>query len=298
VSKESRRASRNARASTRTSSGPSGSTRAGRRERVRHYEQPKPSLERYRSAIIGVVVVAVAAVVAGLVFVQSTQASYSCSIEFSPSPTPSPEPGASTRIGFAQDSMGNSHEVSRPQRYTFCPPASGNHYNAAGIGPIAPRVFGPDDAVGPPNWIHNLEHGGLVVLYRNDSPGATAAGLQAFQEFYNTFPASPICKVQPYQISPVIARFDTMPHPYAVLVWGRVFYMDTWDPALAIRFFNEEDERLDADGALIQPPEDFFGCAAKLQSASPAPSDSGSPAASGAASAAPSASPAPSPSAS
>jgi len=83
--------------------------------------------------------------------------------------------------------------------------------------------------------------------------------------------------------------------------------MDTWDPALAIRFYNEEDERLDKDGALIQPPEDIFGCNAKLQSASPAPSDSAPSAApssapsgaSGAPSAAPSAaSPEPSASAS
>ena len=286
---------------TRRPAGPA--TRAGRRERVRRYHEPT-FLERYRSLLIGVAAVAVVAVVLGIVFISATQPVYACSNVFDPSPTPPVSPGSSTRLGFAEENMGNSHLVSRPQRYLYCPPASGTHLNVAGQGPIAPRVYKPSDNVGPPNWIHNLEHGGLVVLYRNDSPGATTAGLQAFQDFYNTFPASPICKVQPYQISPVIARFDTMPHPYAVLVWDRVFYMDTWDPALAIRFFNEEDERLDTDGALIQPPEDAFGCGARLQSASPAPSDSATPSAapsgsSGAPSAAPSAaSPEPSPSAS
>ena len=87
--------------------------------------------------------------------------------------------------------MGASHEVSRPQRYTFCPPASGSHYNAAGLGPIVPRVFGPDDSVGPPNWIHNLEHGGLVILYRGDSEGATADRPGAVRAVLRQLPAEP-----------------------------------------------------------------------------------------------------------
>ena len=196
MSKESRRASRNARVAARNpSSGPSGASRAGRRERVRHVETKKPFIQRYRTAIIGVVVVAIAAVAVGLIFVQSTQASYTCSIEFDPSPTPSPSPGESFRLGFAQDNMGAIHQVSRPQRYTFCPPASGNHYNQPGVlGPIVPRVYGPNDSVGPSNWIHNLEHGGMVVLYRGDSPGATDAGQALFKTFFNSFPPSPICQ--------------------------------------------------------------------------------------------------------
>ena len=44
--------------------------------------------------------------------------------------------------------------------------------------------------MGPPNWIHNLEHGALVVLYRNDSTGATSAGQQAFRDFYDAFPTA------------------------------------------------------------------------------------------------------------
>jgi hypothetical protein len=273
VSKESRRASRNARAATRTSSGPTGSARAGRRERVRHYDHQEPFLQRYRTAIIGVVVVAVAAVVVGLVFVQSTQASYSCSVEFNPSPTPSPEAGSSQRLGFAEDLMGQLHEVAKPQRYTFCPPASGNHYNGAGIGPIAPRVYGPSDSVGPPNWIHNLEHGGLVVLYRGDSEGATDAGQEQFKQFFDSFPPSPVCEIPAGRLSPVVARFDSMAWPYAALVWGRVLPLPEWDPNLVLQFYATESERLDADGAFVAPPEPQ--CAAP--SASPGASSSAAP---------------------
>ena len=243
-------------------------TRAGRRERVRRYHEPT-FLERYRTLLIGIAGVAILAVVLGVVLVGATQPVYACASMFDPSPTPTVSPGSSTRLGFPEEDMGNSHNVTRPQTYLLCPPASGTHINAVGQGPITPRVYKPSDSVGPPNWVHNLEHGGLVVLYRNDSPGATTAGLQAFQQFFDTFPTSPICKIPKGVISPVIARFDQMPHPYAVLVWDRVLYMDTWDPALAIRFFNEESERLDADGALVAPPEDATGCKARIASPSP-----------------------------
>jgi hypothetical protein len=241
----------------------------------------------------------------GWVFLGSTAAAYTCSNTFSPSPTPPVEPGSSIRLGFLQDDMGNSHNVQTPQNYLYCPPASGNHLNVSGLGPIQPRVYKPTDKIGPPNWVHNLEHGGLVVLYKGDSPGATNEGQAAFKQFFDTFPASPLCGIPPGQISPVIARFDDMPHPYAVLVWGRVMYLDTWDPDLALRFFNTEAERVDSNGDLVAPPEDVSNCGARLKSsaspsvepsepaASAAPS---APAASAPASAAPSAEPSAAPS--
>jgi hypothetical protein len=254
-------------------------------------------MERYRNVLIGGAVALVAAVVIGITFAQSTAASYTCSTLFDPAPTPSPAAGATQRLGYPEDDMGNSHNVSRPQRYTFCPPASGNHLNVQGQGPIQPRVFKPDDKVGPPNWVHNLEHGGLVVLYRGDSPGATADGQQAFKTFFDTFPPSPICKVPAGRLSPVIARFDDMKWPYVALVWDRVLPMEKWDPALVLQFYATESERLDPEGAFIAPPE--TQCPAPSQSAAPsdsaAPSAAASPSASASASpAAPAASPSPS----
>jgi hypothetical protein len=313
VSKESRRATRNA---ARTgqgapgSTGPSGSPRAGRRERVRRIEQ-KSFFDRYRSLILGAVIIAVGAVVIGLVITQTTAAAYTCSIEWEPTPTASPAAGASPRLGYAQDDMGRSHDVKRPQKYTLCPPASGNHH-VQPLAPIVPRLYRPDDSVGPTLWIHNLEHGGLVVLYRGDGPGATADGQVAFKTFFDAFPPSPICQVPAGKVSPVIARFDQMKWPYAALVWGRVLPLDEWDPAQVLQFYATESERLDAAGAFATPPEP--PCAAPSQSAPPSepvapsseasaspaasssPASSGSPAAPG--STAPSASPEPSPAAS
>jgi hypothetical protein len=270
------------------------SVRAGRRDRVR--PGPAPTfLQRYRTAIVSVAAVAIVAVALGYVFIGSTSASYTCTNQFNPSPTPAVSPGSSTRLGFLQDDMGASHVVSTPQKYLFCPPASGNHYNLPGtLGPIPPKLFKPDDKIGPSNWLHNLEHGGMVVLYRNDGPGSTAAGQQAFRDYFAGFPESPICKVPPGSLSPVIARFDDMPHAFAALVWDRVFYLDTWDPALVTQFYLTEAERLDSTGALVAPPEKQ--CAGPSPSAgSSAPAASGSPAASTPASIAPSAAPSASP---
>jgi uncharacterized protein DUF3105 len=255
--------------------------RAGRRERARPGVEPS-FFARYRTLILTVVAVIVAAGAVGYLFIGATQPAYACTQIFDPSPTPTIDPSSSARLGFLQDDMGNSHIVNPPQRYLFCPPASGNHYNIAGVGPIAPRVYKPDDKVGPSNWVHNLEHGGLVILYRNDSPGATAAGQQAFRDYFQGFPASPTCHVPPGSISPVIARFDDMPHPYAVLVWDRVMYLDSWDPALATRYYLTEAERLDANGELVAPPEKQCTVTPRP---SVTPSGSVAPPASGAASA-------------
>ncbi len=54
----------------------------------------------------------------------------------------------------------------RNQHYAYCPPASGPHYNNPGIdGPIPAKFYGPDDGTRPEGWIHNLEHGAVVILY-------------------------------------------------------------------------------------------------------------------------------------
>ncbi|HSL33135.1 MAG TPA: DUF3105 domain-containing protein [Candidatus Limnocylindrales bacterium] len=295
MSKESRRAARAAARQPGTgSSGPSGGARAGRRERPRYVER-RSFLERYRTLLIGGVVVAIGAVALSVIFVGATQAAYSCGIQWEPSPTTAPAPGATARIGYLQDGMGADHNVAKPQRYTFCPPATGNHYNLAGsLGPVAPRVYGPNDNVGPSNWIHNLEHGGLVILYRGDSEGATQAGQDRFQRYLESLPNSPICDLPTGQLSPVIGRFDAMRWPYAALVWGRVLPLPEWDADLVTQFYLTEAERLDADGAWVSPPE--AQCPAP--STSPSPSGSAAPSAGASASPAPSGSAAPSASAS
>jgi hypothetical protein len=218
-----------------------GSARAGRRQRAR----PAPAgsfLQRYRRWLFAAGVVAVVAVVGAGVFAAATQPAYACSNIWEPSPTPSPATDASPQLGFVQPDMGNAHVgTGTSVTYTYCPPASGRHYNQPGVaGPIPARPYGPNDAVIPEGWVHNLEHGGLVVLYRGAE--ADQAPLRAL---YDAVPVSPVCGFAPggNAPGPVVARFDDMAWPYAALVWDRVLPLQTLDQAAILDFYARYGER-------------------------------------------------------
>jgi len=228
-------------------------------------------IQRYRTWLIGATIAAAVVVVGAGVFATATQPVFACSTIWQPSPTASPGPGASSQPGYVQPDMGNAHvPVGTVIRYTYCPPASGRHYFAAQQGPIPARVYGPSDAVIPDGWVHNLEHGGLVILYRG-----TDADQTALKALFDAVPTSPVCGFPPGGQSPgpIVARFDQMAWPYAALVWGRVLPMETLDQAAVLDFYARYAERTNPE-KLCQP--------------SPSPEVSGSPETSASPSAAPS----------
>ncbi len=268
------------------SRGPSGAERAGRRDRpVRTRYQQRSFVERYRAAIVALGVIVVVAAVAGFVLFQATQPVYACSQQFTPQATPTPSSSADV-VGYPQTDEGTQHiAVGTQHRYTLCPPASGWHYNVPGTdGPMPARFYGPDENLVPQNWVHNLEHGGLVVLYSCDQGGCDSSTQQQLKDLVATFPNSPVCNLPAStpNFSPVVARFEQMPHRFAALVWDRVFYEDTLDTNAIKTFYANTGERGNPE------PE----C-----SPSPSPSELGSPAASGSPAPSASASPAESPSA-
>lgn len=235
---ESRPESRPATGSVRPST-----VRAGRRERARP-SAPKPFFERFRGPIIGAVVVAAVALMAVWAFTSSSAAAYTCSVEYQAPAASSPEPEGQVS-GFLQENMGTTHAVVGDEAtYLYCPPASGPHYNSPPNGPIPYRVFGPNDAVGPQGWVHNLEHGGLVVLYRGDpgDAGLTDATQQALRDFAAGLPASPVCG-RPANQYFAAARFDDMATPFAALVWGRVLPLETLDTAAIQSFWSTVGEQ-------------------------------------------------------
>jgi hypothetical protein len=231
-------------------------------------------------------VVAGVAVIGAFAISAASAKSWSCATIWEPSPTAAPDPSASPRYGYLQPDMGWNHRVTVPQEYAYCPPASGNHWNLSGRGPIEARVYGPDDFAEPAGWVHNLEHGAMVLLYRGQEgdPGLTEETQRALRELFSSFPNSPICNIPPGRVGPVIARFDDMAWPFAAIVAGRVLPLETLDQELIRQFWLTEGERTNPEPQCAPP------------SASPAPSSAASPAASPGASgsAAPSASAAPS----
>jgi hypothetical protein len=167
-----------------------------------------------------------------------------------------------------QPDMGNAHvNTGDKVTYPVCPPASGKHVNRSGYGPLKPDVYGPDDNSVPNGWVHNLEHGGLVLLYSCDKGACDDAGLQKLQDFSNGFPNSAVCNIPAGVVGPVVARFEQMPTRYAALVWDRAYYFDELDAQSVYDFYLRYGERVSDDGNWIAPPEPQ--CAVPSPSAEP-----------------------------
>ncbi len=242
-------------------------------------------MKRYRIPLVGLAIAAAIALLGVVSFQSATQAAYACSTNWQPAPTASPAAGSSPQPGYAQPDMGQGHvTVGTRVTYTYCPPASGRHYNAAGGGPIQPRLYAPTEQAIPEGWVHNLEHGAMVVLYRADSQAATPDGQASLRAFFGTFPPGPVCNTPPgTTIGPVIARFDDMAWPMAALVWGRVLPLQTLDQAAILDFYQAYGEKTNPEPQCA-PPSDS-PAPSSAPSASSAPSTSGAPSASAAPSA-------------
>lgn len=68
--------------------------------------------------------------------------------------------------------------------YRHNPPASGPHY------PVWARYEAFTTPVARGYWVHNVEHGAVVLLHRPDAPPAV---IQALLDAYRALPADPDC---------------------------------------------------------------------------------------------------------
>lgn len=240
---------------------------------------------------------------AALAFLNFSTPAYACTNPFEPTPAPSfvpptqaPAPSGQTPApvptapppGYVQPDMGAVHVPAGERvRYLSCPPASGRHY-AQPAGPIRAGVYGPNDGTIPQGWVHNLEHGGIVLLYNCSDPAATACtdqGQAALAAMYAKWPNSPICNIPPGNQTPVITRFDDMPYPYAALVWNVVLPLETLDEEAIFDFYARRAERFNPEKACPAPTP------------TPGPTPTAGPTGTAAPSAAPSAGPSAAPSA-
>lgn len=133
--------------------------------------------------------------------------------------------------------MGRTHITNAGQRlsYGFCPPTSGEHYQITGVGPIGAAVYGPTEERSPGGWIHNLEHGYIVVLYRcpssEDCP--SAAEMAELQRIFDEAPESGIARC-PKKV--IVARFDSISTRFALLAWDRALLVNEIDADTALTF--------------------------------------------------------------
>jgi hypothetical protein len=284
---------------TRSPRRPSPAARATRRSR-RPAPRQASFLQRYRDAFlwIGGIVVFIALVFVGFVAPGLTPA-YECANIFDPSPAPSfvaptqgpvasgatPAPAVTAPApGYVEPDMGRTHvNPGTKVKYTWCPPASGNHYQAAGQGPIKAQLYGPNDGTVPEGWVHNLEHGAIVLLYKCPGPGCTDDGQTELQSLLGRWPDSPICHFPPGgNVTPVIAPFKDMPYNYAAIVWDMVLPMDTLNEADLFAFYAAYGEQFNPEKQCASPTSSPPAAATGSPAPSAAPTTEASPAASAA----------------
>jgi hypothetical protein len=103
------------------------------------------------------------------------------------STNPNPAPSGPV-AGCATESVANegwTHVLEGSAiAYRHNPPASGPHY------PVWARYEEHTVPVARGYWVHNLEHGGIVFLYK---PGTAAATVDALRNVYRALPNDPAC---------------------------------------------------------------------------------------------------------
>jgi hypothetical protein len=134
--------------------------------------------------------------------------------------SPSPPNTNTNPVGQAVDEMPHFH-VAEGTKITYMhnPPTSGCHYSLGfGNAPVKPGVYGPELAsrLTPEYWVHNLEHGYVVVSY--NCPSGCDADLQTLRSWFLTLPPDAGAAV-PY------AKFIAV--PYAAQ--KEKFDVESWD---------------------------------------------------------------------
>lgn len=117
-----------------------------------------------------------------------------------------------------------------PLKYKRYPPTSGIHFPSA----MKWGVYSQEVKEG--HFVHNLEHGGIAILY--NCPSACPDLVQKLEEAYRTFP-----KAKYGEVKMVIAPYHNMQHRIALLAWDYLDEMDTFDRDRALNFYQTHVDR-------------------------------------------------------
>lgn len=125
---------------------------------------------------------------------------------------------------------GNRQHVPTGQTipYRNRPPSSGDHYDT----PAGYAFYPANREVPTGNWVHNLEHGAAVVLYRPDLCDQTCQA--QLQDVFNSAPSS---SVFPGIKKLVITPYSDMDHAIAAVAWGWLDEMDAVDKDRILAFY-------------------------------------------------------------
>jgi hypothetical protein len=127
-----------------------------------------------------------------------------------------------TDTSYAVPDEGHDHiPANQPPTYKHQPPSSGPHYNQQGAGPLAIGNYQQEQS--PGGWVHNLEHGYVVLVYRCDSDCGTI--YNEIQQEWSSIPKDPEFN----EVKMVATQYQSMQPKFALLVWDRELDMKTFD---------------------------------------------------------------------
>jgi len=108
--------------------------------------------------------------------------------------------------------------------YTHYPPSSGHHYPSP-----APAGFSATP-IPEGNWVHSLEHGYMVILYKPSASGAPSEA--QLRDILATFP-----KEKHGEVKLVITPYDHMDSPITAVAWERQLSLDMFDAGQLRQFY-------------------------------------------------------------
>lgn len=88
------------------------------------------------------------------------------------------------------------------------------------------------------NWVHNLEHGGVVFLYR--CADATCAEAVALRQVVPLLPNDPSCALSDGTQRPrvLVTPDPLIARPVSAVAWGRLYEADCVEPEALREFYN------------------------------------------------------------
>lgn len=120
-----------------------------------------------------------------------------------------------------------------PLSYPNNPPTSGPHY------PVPTNFKTYDKPLPPGFWVHNMEHGGIVVLY--NCPSGCAGEVAQLQAIIDAIPPDPVCTMfmTGAEKRILMVPYPALDVPFAVAAWGHSLKSTCLDPAAIKAFINE-----------------------------------------------------------
>ena len=146
-------------------------------------------------------------------------------------------------IGTPVPDEGRNHvDPSTTPTYKFYPPASGPHFSAQGIAPVPfPTIATSSSPLVEGQYIHNLEHGGIAILY-NCPSGADCTTLKNSLENYvrNLAPAEPTFNEVKIVLTPYA---QGMQKKVALVAWDYIEFLDSYDQNAITQFYENHVDK-------------------------------------------------------